>query len=180
MQISFPMYRSAAYLYLSSGSASVSDYSSLELHVLIAKRPEFAAGDYEGAIKGALGDEDAILLENLKSQSLDTPEAGTTVAICLINLTKGDLVVGNLGDSQVILAERHPESGKPPSIVSKPCFFFFFFFFSPQTWIWLIFSFFCLQISTDSRSPTSPILQTRDPELKALVVLSTEPLDPPA
>lgn len=99
-------------VYDGHGTDLVSDHASRNLHIVIANRPEFAAGDYEGAIKGALGDEDAVLLDSLK-ESVEATEAGSTVAICLLNLTKGDLVVANLGDSHIILAERHPESGQP-------------------------------------------------------------------
>lgn len=88
------------------------------MYKLIAKRPEFDAGDYEEAIKGALTDEDKILLDSVDSQSKEASVSGSTVAICLMNLTKGDLVVGNLGDSHIVLAERHPKSGEPYNIVS--------------------------------------------------------------
>lgn len=32
--------------------------------------------------------------------------AGSTVALCLINLTKGVMVIGNVGDSHIFLARR--------------------------------------------------------------------------
>lgn len=101
-----------------SGSDLVSDHAKRNLHVLLAKRPEFDTGDYEGAMKGALSDEDAVLLESYKGETTEPAIAGSTVAICLLNLTKGDLVVGNLGDSHVILAERDPRTGQPYHIVS--------------------------------------------------------------
>lgn len=43
--------------------------------------------------------------------------SGSTVAVCLINLTVGELVVSNLGDSHVILAERDPKTEYPYHIV---------------------------------------------------------------
>lgn len=101
-----------------SGSDLVSDHAKRDLHLLLAKRPEFETGDYEGAIKGALADEDAVLLESFKSETTEPAVSGSTAAICLVNLTKGDLVVGNLGDSHVILAERDPKTGQPYHIVS--------------------------------------------------------------
>jgi hypothetical protein len=69
--------------------------------LLLAKRPEFDQGDYEAAIRGALIDEDAVLLDTFN------------------NLTKGDLVVANLGDSHVILAERDNRTDHPSQIVSE-------------------------------------------------------------
>ena len=123
-----------------SGTALVSDHASRDLHALIAKQPEFDVGDYEGAIKGALAQEDATLLDS-KIDSAEATQSGSTVAICLINLTKGDLVVANLGDSHVMLAERQPKSGKPYHMVSeivllptsrKVHLIFIFFFFLPS------------------------------------------------
>lgn len=32
--------------------------------------------------------------------------AGSTVALCLVNLTKGVMVIGNVGDSHITLARR--------------------------------------------------------------------------
>jgi hypothetical protein len=43
--------------------------------------------------------------------------SGSTAAICLINLTEGELVVSNLGDSHVLLAERDPKTECPYHIV---------------------------------------------------------------
>lgn len=91
------------------------------MHELIVKRPEFGKGDYAGAIKGALSDEDNLLLENFKAEGEEAAFSGSTAAICLIDLTQGELIVSNLGDSHVILAERDPQTDHPYHIVSKPC-----------------------------------------------------------
>lgn len=101
-----------------SGTELVSEHASRNLHTLLAKRPEFDQGDYEEAIKAALTDEDSILLNNFKTKTTEPAVSGSTVAICFINLTKGEMVVANLGDSHVVLAERDPRSDHPYHIVS--------------------------------------------------------------
>jgi serine/threonine protein phosphatase PrpC len=101
-----------------SGSELVSEHASRNLHAILAKRPEFDEGNYVEAIKGALTDEDGILLDNFKTKSLEPAVSGSTVAICFINLTKGEMVVANLGDSHVVLAERDSRSEHPYRIVS--------------------------------------------------------------
>lgn len=55
-------------------------------------------------------DEDALLLESFKYESAEPAISGSTVAMCLINVTRGELIVSNLGDSHVILAERDPNT----------------------------------------------------------------------
>lgn len=100
-----------------SGSGLVSGHASKNLHKLLAKRSEFDDGDYTAAMKAALADEDGMLLDRFKAESKEPAVSGSTVAACLMNLTKGELVVSNLGDSHVILAERHPQTEHPYHIV---------------------------------------------------------------
>lgn len=102
-----------------SGSELVSEHACRNLHRIFAKRPEFDKGDYEGAIKAALTEEDGILLDNFKTRTTEPAISGSTVAICFVNLTKGEMVVANLGDSHVALAERDPRSDHPYHIVSN-------------------------------------------------------------
>lgn len=106
-------------IFNTSGTALVSDHAQKTLHFLLAQRPEFERGDYEAAIKGALADEDAILLNRYRRETTEPAVSGSTVAMCLVNLTKGDLVVGNLGDSHVVLAERDQETDEPYHIVRR-------------------------------------------------------------
>ncbi|GAQ07160.1 protein phosphatase 2C homolog 3 [Aspergillus lentulus] len=103
-------------VYDGHGSELVSDHASRNLHLLLAKRPEFDQGDYEGAIRGALIDEDAVLLDTFNNLTTEPAVSGSTVALCFVNLTKGDLVVANLGDSHVILAERDNRTDHPSQI----------------------------------------------------------------
>lgn len=100
-----------------SGSSLVADHATENLHNLLAQRPELKRGEYAEAIKGALADEDALLLESFKYESAEPALSGSTVALCLINLTRGELIVSNLGDSHAILAERDPKTGTAYHIV---------------------------------------------------------------
>lgn len=102
-----------------SGSDVVAEHASHNLHLLLTKRPEFYRMDYEAAIKGALADEDA-LLERLQDKSMEAAVSGSTVALCFVNLSTGDLVVGNLGDSLAVLADRDPKTNLSYSVVSHP------------------------------------------------------------
>lgn len=87
------------------------------------KRPEFQSGDYETAIREAFYDEDRILLDKFLTEDDEPAVTGSTVALCFANLTKGMLVVGNLGDSHIVLAERDPVTDKPRNVVCRPYLF---------------------------------------------------------
>ncbi|KAJ6079470.1 hypothetical protein N7467_009223 [Penicillium canescens] len=100
-------------IYDGHGSGLVSDQVSQTLHHLLAKRPEFERGEWTAAIKAALEEEDSILLDRFKRESIEPALSGSTVAVCCINLTVGELLVSNLGDSHVILAERDPKTEYP-------------------------------------------------------------------
>ncbi|BCR85191.1 PP2C family serine/threonine-protein phosphatase [Aspergillus chevalieri] len=100
-------------VYDGHGSELVAEHASWNLHSLLAKRPEFQKGDYEAAIKAALSDEDAILLERYRNETREPAVSGSTVALCFLNLTTGELVVANLGDSHAVLAERDPKYDTP-------------------------------------------------------------------
>ncbi|KAJ5239453.1 hypothetical protein N7468_004072 [Penicillium chermesinum] len=100
-------------VYDGHGSEWVAEHASQNLHGLVVKRSEFEQGDYARAIKGALSDEDNMLYKSFKFEAEEPAFAGSTAAICLINLTHGELIVANLGDSHVILAERDPATDRP-------------------------------------------------------------------
>ncbi|CAG8335050.1 unnamed protein product [Penicillium salamii] len=78
---------------------------------------ELEREDWAGAIKAALIEEDQMLLDRFKNETAEPAISGSTVAVCCINLTQGELVVSNLGDSHVILAEREPKTEHPYHIV---------------------------------------------------------------
>jgi len=75
-------------------------------------------------MKAALADEDGLLLESFKHDSVEPAMSGSTAAICFINLTVGELVVSNLGDSHAILAERDPKTECPYHVVGGYLFSF--------------------------------------------------------
>ncbi|KAL1985652.1 hypothetical protein VTN96DRAFT_7519 [Rasamsonia emersonii] len=95
-------------VYDGHGSDMVSEHVRRHLPNLLSSRPEFEDGDYETAIAKAFEDEDAILLENVMSNDTEPIVSGSTVAVCIVNLTKGVLVVGNVGDSHIMFAQRDP------------------------------------------------------------------------
>ncbi|OKL64602.1 hypothetical protein UA08_00117 [Talaromyces atroroseus] len=90
------------------GSAAVSEHVRQSLPALLIKRPEFTKGDYETAIIRAFEDEDQLLLQMAMEDDTEPVIAGSTVALCLVNMTKGLMVVGNVGDSHIFLARRDP------------------------------------------------------------------------
>ncbi|KAJ5390025.1 uncharacterized protein N7496_001093 [Penicillium cataractarum] len=100
-------------IYDGHGSGVVADHACKNLHNILAQRPELQQGDYAAAMKAALAEEDGLLLDNFMRESVEPAVSGSTVAVCLINLTTGELVVSNLGDSHVILAERDPKTEYP-------------------------------------------------------------------
>lgn len=103
--------------FVNSGSGVVADHACKNLHNILAQRPELQQGDYAAAMKAALAEEDGLLLDNFMRESVEPAVSGSTVAVCLVNLTTGELVVSNLGDSHVILAERDPKTEYPYHIV---------------------------------------------------------------
>ncbi|KAJ6138027.1 hypothetical protein N7471_004513 [Penicillium samsonianum] len=100
-------------IYDGHGSGLVSEQVNNSLHHLLGRRPEFERDDWAAAIKAALAEEDSILLDRFKYESAEPAISGSTVAICCVNLTKGELLVSNLGDSHVIFAERDPKTEHP-------------------------------------------------------------------
>ncbi len=77
---------------------------------LILSSRHLQSGDYEKATANAVRDEDELLLEAFHQGTEIFAEAGSTLAVCLLNLTRGVLVVGNLGDSHILLGEQDPTS----------------------------------------------------------------------
>lgn len=47
-------------------------------------------------------------------------KSGSTFSVCLVDLTDGVLVVGNLGDSHVLLGEHYPNGWEVVSIRYLP------------------------------------------------------------
>lgn len=64
------------------------------------------------AIRNAIEKEESLLLEEFcKEKEEEYALSGSTAAVCLVDLTNGMLVVGNLGDSHILLGKNEDESG---------------------------------------------------------------------
>lgn len=146
----------------------MADHASRNLHNLLVKRPEFDQGDYVAAMKGAVSDEDGVLLESFKHETSEPAMSGSTVAACFVNLTKGELVVANLGDSHVILAERDPKTEYPYHIVGAGLL-------APH---WVLSSADNSRISDVSPRLTSPTCPVNEPVSKKQAALSTHGAGP--
>lgn len=83
----------------------VSEHVRQNIVRILVARPEFSRGDYEVAMTKAFAVEDALLLKYTTEQGIEPVTAGSTVALCLVNLTRGILVVGNVGDSHILFAK---------------------------------------------------------------------------
>jgi hypothetical protein len=68
-------------------------------------------------MQSAIDQEDKVLFEEFRRGEARFATVGSTVTIVLANLEKGELVVGNLGDSHAILAEMEGGSGELGSVV---------------------------------------------------------------
>ena len=103
-----------------SGTDHVSEHEAQNLHKQFLTSPHLRAGRYEEAIREAIKREDKALLKELQ-EGIGNEEyaaSGSTVSICVINLTRGVLVIGNLGDSPILLAECKPGSRRVRKTVS--------------------------------------------------------------
>jgi len=85
-----------------SGGAEVAEHAKNNLISTIDRRLTIC-DDYEQAIKDAMVEEDTTIRRTGMLQP------GSTVALALVNVKEGFVVVGDLGDSHVVLADRVPE-----------------------------------------------------------------------
>ncbi|KAJ5244527.1 hypothetical protein N7489_004623 [Penicillium chrysogenum] len=91
-------------------SDKVAEHAKEHVPHLIAQSRALMDKDYTKAIKSALEEEEALLLEEYDSGQDENAFSGSTVAICLVDLSSGILTTGNLGDSHVILGEAEGSS----------------------------------------------------------------------
>ncbi|QVM06153.1 hypothetical protein D8B26_000866 [Coccidioides posadasii str. Silveira] len=82
------------------------------LHLNLISSPAFQAGDCENAIRGAIDAEENQLIEGFASGGNDASTSGSTVALALVDLNKGEVVITNLGDSHIVLGELEWTGGK--------------------------------------------------------------------
>ncbi|EAW17407.1 PP2C family serine/threonine-protein phosphatase [Aspergillus fischeri NRRL 181] len=109
-QIPFKTEKTLLFLGVYDGhvTSDVSLHAKQHLHRLILESPDIQTGNYEKAIEDAVQKEDNLLLDQFKAGNEVFGKSGSTFSVCLVDLTDGILVVGNLGDSHVLLAEHHP------------------------------------------------------------------------
>lgn len=85
-----------------SGGAEVAEHAKKNLISTIDRRLAIC-DDHEQAIKDAMVEED----NTIRKTGMLQP--GSTAALALVDVKEGFVVVGDLGDSHVVLAERVPE-----------------------------------------------------------------------
>ncbi|EER28844.1 predicted protein [Coccidioides posadasii C735 delta SOWgp] len=95
-----------------NGGPNISDHASEHLHLNLISSPAFQAGDCENAIRGAIDAEENQLIEGFASSGNDASTSGSTVALALVDLNKGEVVITNLGDSHIVLGELEWTGGK--------------------------------------------------------------------
>ncbi|RAL14149.1 uncharacterized protein BO97DRAFT_469400 [Aspergillus homomorphus CBS 101889] len=93
-------------VYDGHGSSKVAIHARENIPKYIKESAELETGDYEGAITEAIRKEEQQLLHEFWEGEDKHALAGTTMALCLVNLTRGVLVVANVGDSDVMLGEE--------------------------------------------------------------------------
>ncbi|CEL02248.1 hypothetical protein ASPCAL03420 [Aspergillus calidoustus] len=98
------------------GSEIVAEHASKHIPPSILDAPAFREGDYERAMQSAIDQEEKVLLEEFRRGEARFATVGSTVTIVLVDLDKGEVVVGNLGDSHAILAEMEGGSGELGSV----------------------------------------------------------------
>ncbi|KAF7596727.1 hypothetical protein BBP40_000155 [Aspergillus hancockii] len=92
-------------VYDGHGSNQVSKHAKENIRRFIRESPELEAGRYEAAIEEVIKKEESELLKGFRDGEEEFATAGSTVSLALINLTKGIMVIGNLGDSHIIMAD---------------------------------------------------------------------------
>ena len=85
-----------------SGGAEVAEHARVNLTSTIDRRLGMC-DDFEQAIKDAMVEEDTAIRKTGMLQP------GSTVALVLVDVKRGIVVVGDLGDSHVVLAEKNSE-----------------------------------------------------------------------
>ncbi|OJI87706.1 hypothetical protein ASPTUDRAFT_80838 [Aspergillus tubingensis CBS 134.48] len=98
---------SLAFFAVYDGHASdkVAEHASKNIRRLLTISKELRQGNYESAIEQAIQAEEKELLQGFWAGEELYAVAGSTAALVFVNLTRGILVVANLGDSHVLLGE---------------------------------------------------------------------------
>ncbi|KAL4737041.1 phosphatase 2C-like domain-containing protein [Aspergillus similis] len=98
------------------GTGIVSNHAKEHVPRLLFESDEFKNGSYEQAMQTAIDKEDELLLQGFREGQDFFATSGSTASLALVDMKKGVVVVGNIGDSQVLMAERDPETGRVKSI----------------------------------------------------------------
>ncbi|KAL4996062.1 phosphatase 2C-like domain-containing protein [Aspergillus recurvatus] len=98
------------------GTGIVSNHAKQHVRRLLFESDEFRNGKYEQAMQAAISKEDELLLQGFHEGQDLFATSGSTASLALVDLKKGVLVVGNIGDSHILMAERDPETGQVKSI----------------------------------------------------------------
>ncbi|KAL4932447.1 PP2C family serine/threonine-protein phosphatase [Aspergillus undulatus] len=99
------------------GGDIVSKHAKEHIPKLVFDSAQFKSGEYEQALQEAINQEDELLKSEFHKGHNNFALAGSTVSIALVDLRKGLLVVGNVGDSHIFLAERDAENGELKSVL---------------------------------------------------------------
>ncbi|RHZ45587.1 PP2C family serine/threonine-protein phosphatase [Aspergillus thermomutatus] len=92
-------------VYDGHGSRKVAEHAKKHIMDLLFEGDTLQAGRYEDAIRQAIRKEEGMLLDEYQDGEEKFAIAGSTASLAIINLTTGVLVVGNLGDSHIVLGE---------------------------------------------------------------------------
>ncbi|KAL5048675.1 hypothetical protein BDW71DRAFT_213375 [Aspergillus fruticulosus] len=98
------------------GTGIISNHAKQHVPRLLFESDEFKNGKYEQAMQAAIDKEDELLLQGFREGQDLFATSGSTASLALVDLKKGVLVVGNIGDSHILMAERDPETGQVMSI----------------------------------------------------------------
>jgi protein phosphatase 1A len=92
-------------VYDGHGSRKVAHHAKRHIRELLFEGDALQAGRYEDAIRQAIQKEEETLLEECQEGENKFAISGSTVSVVIVNLNKGVMVVGNLGDSHVLMGE---------------------------------------------------------------------------
>ncbi|EAW25676.1 PP2C family serine/threonine-protein phosphatase [Aspergillus fischeri NRRL 181] len=87
------------------GSRKVAQHAKQHIRELLFEGNALQAGRYEDAIRQAIQKEEETLLEECQEGEDKFAISGSTASVVIVNLNKGVMVVGNLGDSHVLMGE---------------------------------------------------------------------------
>ncbi|KAL4900855.1 hypothetical protein BDW74DRAFT_182440 [Aspergillus multicolor] len=94
------------------GTPAVSTHAKEHIPRLLLESAAFKAGNYEQAMQEAIDREDDLLMQGFNGGEDAFAVSGSTASLALLDMKRGVLVVGNIGDSHVLMAERESETGE--------------------------------------------------------------------